>query len=196
MAGVCSNTGMYTDDCRCLDCQPEILTFSEIIGEPETIEDLLKGFNIRTSLRFKLLEMERLDYLIDRITAEHIVFKRLCRDRYYWMRCDCGYTVEVPIGESWTEYCTKCNPQESDSSASRRVIILLLLMLLSFSIGALWLLFSSIGILPTLEWPLNMIPLALLGGPGLALIISIQIDQYRLKKKRRKIRNQTSGIDR
>jgi len=182
---------MNTDDCRCLDCKPETLAFSEIIGKPETIEDLLDGLHIRTSLRFRLMAMEDQNYLIDRLTSDHIVFKRIARDGFYWMRCDCGNIVEVPIGESWTEHCNKCNPQESNSSASRRMGIFFLLVFLPIGIGALWLLFSAIGIIPTLSWPISMMPLFLLGAPGFTLIILFQIDQYRLKKKRGKIRNLT-----
>jgi hypothetical protein len=194
MSGVCNNTGVNTDDCRCLECRPETLAFSEFIGKLETIEDLLKGFNIPMSLRFKLLEMERQDYFIDRLTSDHIVFKRLSRDGFYWMRCDCGNIIEVPIGESWTEYCNKCNPQESDSSASRRSSIFFLPIFVPIGISALWLLFSAIGILPTLGWPLGMMPLFLLGAPGFTLLIWFQIDQYKLRKGRRSIRNLVRGI--
>jgi hypothetical protein len=185
---------MDTSDCRCLECKPETLAFSEIIGKPETIEDILKGFHLPTSLRFKLLSMEERDYLIDRITSDNIVFKRLCRDGYYWMRCDCGDIVETPVGKSCTEYCSKCNPQESDLSASRTLGSFLLLILTPISMGLLWILFSTIGILPSFDWPLSIMPLILLGAPGAMLLIWFQIHQYRLKKKRRIIRNLTHDL--
>jgi len=188
MPGVCRNTGKHTDDCRCLECKPETLTFSEIIGEPETIEDILKRVNFETSLRFKLLAMEGQDYVIDRIATNHLVFKRLSREGFYWMRCDCGNIVEAPVGGSWTEACQKCNPQASGGNEYRRISILIILFLLPILVGLLWLMFSGMGILPTLDWPLTLIPLFLVGAPVLFVLITFQMYQYRLKKKRRILR--------
>ncbi|MFW9843308.1 MAG: hypothetical protein ACFFEV_01905 [Candidatus Thorarchaeota archaeon] len=194
MSGVCRNTGMNTEECKCLECQPETLTFSEIIGEPETIENLLRGANIPHNIRFKLHSMIRQDYFIERITSDRIIFKRFSREGYYWMRCDCGNIVETPIAGYWTEYCKKCNPQESDSSGSMKLAVFILLTLIPICAGMLWMVFSSIGILPALEWPLSMIPILLLGAPGLIFFIWFQIDQYKLKKKRRNIREQIRNI--
>jgi len=181
---------MSTEECKCLDCKPETLAFSEIIGKPETIEDLLKGLNMPMNLRFRLLTMQKEDYFIDRLTSDHIVFKRFNRDGHYWMRCDCGNIIDVPIGNHWSEYCAKCNPQELDSSVSRRGNIFLLLLILPIGIGGSWLLLSTLGIFPILEWPIIMIPLFLIMTPGLYMIIWYQIDQYRLKKRRKRLRKQ------
>jgi hypothetical protein len=170
------------------------LAFSEIVGKLETIEDILKGKNMPVSLRWKLLAMERQDYVIDKVEADRVVFKRLVRDGFYWLRCDCGSIVEVPLGKSSAEYCLICNQQEGDDGRSRMTTIYILLLFLPVVIGGLWLLFSFIGILPTLLWPLTIVPLSFIMAPGLGLIIAFQVDQYKLKKKRRKLRDRTREV--
>ncbi|MFW9953945.1 MAG: hypothetical protein ACFFD3_05260 [Candidatus Thorarchaeota archaeon] len=105
---ICNNTGLFQNECTCLDCVPWIWRFKNLCNDCETIADIVERLE-ETLAYFSALNDGR--YTISgAIEHDYTELRPPSRQGLYWMRCDdCGAFFEVPRGTLLVN-CGLCKP--------------------------------------------------------------------------------------
>ncbi|TFF93079.1 hypothetical protein EU546_06720 [Candidatus Thorarchaeota archaeon] len=109
----CPNTGLPPLECGCLDCIPSYHRFKFMGLETDcnSIEDIIAAIQAQIEY-FESLKDE--GYTIGgAIADDYMEVYPPKREGYYWGRCkNCGYHLELPIGEQQPSQCKHCGGAE------------------------------------------------------------------------------------
>lgn len=111
----CSNTGLPPIECSCLDCVPSYhrFKFMGLEADCRSIEDIIAAIQAQIEY-FESLKVK--GYTIGgEIAEDYMEVYPPKREEYYWGRCkNCGYHLELPIGEQQPGQCEHCGGAEQD----------------------------------------------------------------------------------
>ena len=111
----CRNTGLRSSDCRCLDCFPNVHRFKFLGLEAncETIDDIIAAIQEQIDYFTELKESR---YRVGgAINDDYMEIYPPRRKGFYWGRCkNCGYHIELPIGQQQPQSCDRCSGVEKN----------------------------------------------------------------------------------
>ncbi|MGY5875265.1 MAG: hypothetical protein RTU30_05925 [Candidatus Thorarchaeota archaeon] len=175
MGETCDNTEMFREDCRCLDCKPEVIDISVLLDGSHNIVDVID--RLRTAAD-NLEELGLDGSEIGDIVDDSIIIRREKIEGHYWTRCDCGNIVQVLLDRQIVEYCNECKSKPL-SLGCKAIFVLVVVYSLTLLVSVI----SSIfGLFSVFDEPIIII---LLIAPVFMIMCFCRIEMYREDQKKR-----------